>query len=286
MLRVRWNLVIVIMLSVAASVTQADEHEFEGQQFLFLTEDAYTQEEGEWQVSFVSQYSERKRSKEGDEKKQKDRWQWITEIEYGLTDRLQFEVGIPFAHVDKKTTEDGTTTHLSETGISDIETGMRLKLFDEDQSKWWSSTVSAGFGIAWPSGRWRKDLGTDRFGWETNLAMSKTSERWAYHLAGGFGMVDGAREQGESGQTDIESFEVAGALVYRPAAELDILCELFAEFEEEKSGAGKSHETEFYVAPGFGYEWFENFDVGMSVPIGLTDDSYDWQIMLKVQYEW
>lgn len=261
------------------------QEEFEGQQFLFMNEDAYTQEQDQWQLSFTSQYLDRKKTREGDEVKIKDRWQWITEAEYGLSEWLQVSLEVPFASVHNKTIEEGEATHLDKAGIGDIETGVRIKWLEEDD-QWWQPTVSVGFGLSWPTGRWRHDLGTDRYGWEANLLFSKTTEKWAYHLSGGFGMTDDAREQGESEKSDIEEFELGGALVYGAADRLEIICELFAEFEREKTSTGESHETEFYVVPGVGYKLFEDFEMGLGVPIGLTHASYDWGIIATVQCEW
>jgi hypothetical protein len=280
---------ISIVLSIGSHSTSfADEvqDEFEGQQFLFLTTESYNQEEGELQVSFTSRYSDRQRLKEGDEVKTKNQREWVTSVEYGLRDWLEFEVEIPFAHIHKQTTEDGETTNLDETGISDIETGIRINLFKEEPDKWWSHTLSAGFEVSWPSGCWRKDLGTDRVGWETNLVMSKTTDKWAYHLLGGFGTTNNAREQGESEKCDVEEFTVGGALVYRDIDRLDIICELFSEFEKEKNGSTVIHDTEFYMTPGVGYELFDNFEMGLGIPIGLTDESHDWGVVAKIQYEW
>jgi hypothetical protein len=278
-----------IVLSVGSrSIAFADEsqEEFEGQQFLFLMSEAYNQEAGELQLSFTSQYMDRQRLKEGDEIKTKSQWEWTTSVEYGLWDWLEFEVEVPFAHIHKQIAEDGETTNLDETGISDIETGILINLFKEDRDKWWSHTLSAEFDVSWPSGRWRKDLGTDQFGWETNLVLSKTTDKWAYHLLGGFGMTEDAREQGESEKCDVEEFEAGGALIYGATDRLDIICELFAEFEKEKTSISKSQETEFYVVPGVGYKLFDDFEMGLGVPIGLTDASYGWGIIAKLQYEW
>ena len=284
------TLVFVLLAILAGSFSSRvfadDEDESEGQEFLFMTEGAYTQEKGRWEVSFTSQYLEREISKEGGEVKQKNQWQWITEIEYGFSDWLQFEAEVPFEHVHKKTTEAGTTTHLGESGLGDIGTGIRVRLFEEDDDQWWSHTVSAGFELSWPSGRWRKDLGTDRFGWEASLSMSKTLDKWAYHLMGGFGMIDDAREQGETPKTDVEAFELGAALAYSPSDKLDFICELFAEFEREKSRGNENHETVFYAIPGIKYKLFEDIETGVGIPIGLTGDSYDWGVMAKIQYEW
>ena len=278
----------IVLILGTSSITFADEaqEEFEGQEFLFMTEEAYTQEKGQWQLSFSTQYMDRKTTKEGDEVKIKDQWQWIMEAEYGLSDWFQVSLEVPFASVHKKTMEDNETTDFNKAGIGDLETAIRLRLLEEDASKWWSPTATIGFELTWPTGHWRRDLGTDRFGWEGNLSLSKTVDKWAYHLTGGFGMTNDAKEQGESDTVDIEEFELSGALVHSPTDRWDIICELSAEFETEDSGSSRNHEVEFYITPGVKYELFEDFAIGMAAPVGLTDESYDWGIMIKLQYEW
>jgi hypothetical protein len=261
------------------------QEEPEGQQFLFMNEDAYTQEKDQWQLSFTSQYQDRKKTKDGDEVKIKDQWQWVTEAEYGLSEWFQINMEVPFLSVHKVTIEDGEATHLDKAGIGDVETGVRIRLIEEDD-QWWQPTVSAGFGLSWPTGQWRRDLGTDSYGWEANLLLSKTTDKWAFHLSGGFGMTDDAREQGESEKSDIEEFEVGGALVYGATDRLDIICELFSEFEREKTSTSVCHETEFYVVSGVGYKLFEDLEMGFGVPIGLTNSSHDWGIIANIQYEW
>ena len=76
-------------------VSTDEEHsESEKQEFLFMTEEAYTQEQNQWQLSLSSQYMERKKSKEGDEIELRNEWSWIAAIEYGLSDWLQLELAI------------------------------------------------------------------------------------------------------------------------------------------------------------------------------------------------
>ncbi len=244
------------------------DSEFKGQQFLFMTKEGYSREKGEFQISFTNQYKVRKRIKEGDEIKRKNQWWWITEIEYGLSDRLETE--IPFEHIHKRTIEDGSTTNLSETGIGDVGTGISLRLTGEERHKWWSHTISTGFVLLWSTGRWRKELGTDQFCWETNLAISKTFDKWAYHFTGSFGITDDAREEGESTKKDVRECGIGGALVYRPTHKWDFICELVSEIEREKTRTNENHETEFYIVPGIGHKMTKYFEIGLGVPFGLT----------------
>ena len=275
----------VILIAGIGSIVFAEDR-FQGQQFTFMSQEAYTQEKDSWQVSFTSQYLDRKTSRESDDVTLTSQWEWTAEVEYGLTDWLQFEAEIPFTHVKHKTTEDGESTHISETDIGDVETGVRIRLFGEDRDVWWSHTVSAGFVVIWPSASWREDFGADRFGVEASLAMSKTYDNWAYHLSGGFGLTDDTREQGESSKTDVEAFELGAALVYSPTDKTDFIGELSAEFEREKTNRSENSDTEFYFIPGIKYEPVEDLEAGIGVPIGLTACSYDWGFIAKIQYEW
>lgn len=300
-----WGMGIVMLCVVlnidsnSAAMADEEEEKYEEQQFLFMMEEAYTQEKGEWQAGFTSQYLDGKKSREvehedgerEDKLKIKDEWQWIAEIEYGVVDWLQLEVEIPFVYVDKRTikeSENGgrTVTDLKSTGIGDISGGIGIRLLKEDVDKWWFPTISTGFEVIFPTGNWKKDLGTDKFGWEAKIALSKAIDQFVIHLTGAIGITNNAREEGEAGEKDVKEFEYGAALVYRPEDRLDFIFEAFAEFEEEESEGNKNYETEFHVTPGVRYELFEDFEIGAGIPIGLTHESYDWGFITKVQYEW
>jgi hypothetical protein len=199
--------IILLSITLYLSLTScahagAENSEFEEQQFLFLIEEAYTQEKGEWQVSFVSQYFDRQKLREfeyeeGEREEKKiitDQWFWITELEYGLTDWLQVEMEVPFGHLRKRIIEDNTTTHLDEIGIGDVETGISMRLFEENDAQWWSGTVSTCLTAIFPTGDWEKDMGTDHFGWEASISISKMLNECVIHLKGGIAATNDARE--------------------------------------------------------------------------------------------
>jgi len=290
--------VVNIGLNSVAMVDEKDE-EFEEQQFLFMMEEAYTQKKGEWQVIFTAQYMDGKKSREveyEDEEKEdklkiRDEWRWIAEIEYGILDWLQLEVEIPLAYVDQRTIKESedsgrTISDLKKGGLSDINACLRARLLKEDVDQWWLPTVSAGFEVIFPTGNWEEGLGTDRYGWEGKLAISKVIDKFVVHLNGGMGRTDNAKEEGETENIDEQEFECGAALVYRPTDRLDFICETLAGFEEEKTAGGKNYETEFYLTPGIRYKLFKDFEIGAGVPVGLTYASSDWGIMTKAQYEW
>ena len=100
-------------------------------------------------------------------------------------------------------------------------------------------------------GNWKKDLGTDRVGFEYALAVGKTYEKWAYHINFGGGYTNNGREEGETGKVDELELEYGAALVYMPFKALSLILEYKSEFEKEATQHdGDNYGTEIYVVPG------------------------------------
>ena len=55
---------------------------------------------------------------------------------------------------------------------------------------------------------------------------------------------------------------------------------------ETNEQSGKGDETIAYLAPGFIYKGTPGVEIGLGVPIGLTDDSSDWGVigMLSIEF--
>ncbi len=287
-------LMSVVLGIGSSSIVMADE-EGEGQEFLYMLEEGYVMERGKYGVSLSAQYMDGKKSREveyegGDREdtlKIKGEWCWVFGVEYGFLDWLTIEVETPFVHIDKTTSKEEdsrTVTELDKTGIGDVEVGFKVRVFENDKDSYIPAT-SLGFKMSLPTGNWKKDLGSDHLGFELGLALSKTLEKFAYHLNLAGGYVDNAREEGESGKIDEVELECGIGLVYMPSENLDLIGEVYAEFEREYIAGEYNYGTKIYLVPGIAYE-FEEFmgglDIGVGVPIGLTYESYDWGVILKV----
>lgn len=279
---------ILLLISCISSICfcAMAEDKGEGQDFIFLAESAYTEQKGCWQIGIGSEYHSHKNTIEGDERKKESLWIWTTELEYGLEDWLQFEVEIPFGSLDRKTIEDGETSRLRKAGIMDVESCLRIRLFKEDSEDFFSPTVSTSFSVTWPSGNWRRGLGTDTYGFGWGLSLSKTMGDWAYHIGAELELANDTREAGETGKSDATELEITGAIAFSVDEKLSIICELLAEFERERSTTHEEHGTELTINPGVVYELAKDFEGGISVPLGLNSQSYDWGIIAKIQYEW
>ena len=131
-LRKSWSAFVAsLFLSPIAAIADDDiEHDF-----LFLLEEAYTQEKDEWQIGLsYSQLSI-------DDSDQVDQEQTIElGIEYGLTNHFQVELTLPYKFVDFYSNADDSDA--SGFGNAEFELGYKVL---EEQS-WWP-TISVGGGI-------------------------------------------------------------------------------------------------------------------------------------------
>lgn len=296
------KILLIILAGVALTIGQnslvwaQEEKEEEHQECLFNLEEAYTKDKGGWETCFTVQYMDNKKSREveyedGDREdtlKIKDEWNWRLGIDYGIFDWLTAELEIPFANVDKKTIkdeEDSTTiTYLNKAGIGDIDAGLKFGLF-KDQEKSWVPAVSLGLDVSLPTGNWKKDLGSNHYGFGSLIAVSKTFDKWAYHLNAGGTYTPHGREEGETEKVDAVAFEGGIALAYMPTENLDLVCEVSTELERENTAGEYNYNSEVYLTPGIVYK-FKNFLKGLKVtagvPVGLTYESYDWGIITQV----
>lgn len=274
-----------------------DDDRFEGEDFLFRLEEAYAQRRGELQVSFAFDFaSGREREREFSfedgkrdvetETSRANTYGYLVEIEYGVTDRLQIEVEIPYFSVRERSSEG-----LFESGnLADIEVGLGYALVEETETL---PAVLASFEIALPTGDHRKEIGNDRFGYGGRLAMSKDFGRWVGHLNVGYEYVNDARlwfANGEDGpKLDLNGIEYGAGVVYKFDDSWHGIVELVGETGEELELDGRRWETELSLIPGLRYgietRGFGDFEFGVAFPVGLTSDSEDWGVIAKVQWE-
>ena len=87
-------------------------------------------------------------------------------------------------------------------------------------------------------------------------------------------------------KSDEKELEYGLAAVYQPSDDVDLILELFGEYEKEKGEDGETERTNsLLIVPGVKYEFANELEVGIGVPVGLNDDSFDVGGILKAQYE-
>lgn len=281
-----WLLAVVMAMTVPATAFCEEEGEGgEEQDFLFLMSEAYTQRQGEWQFGFSAGYFDNLEATEIDEADEDElldvetnAYQYDLEVEYGITDRLQVEFAIPYLSEEVTTAGDENT----EDGIGDIELGIGYALLQEKDGL---VALTAGLEVSAPTGDEGKGLGAGSWGWEPYLGISKSfAEKFFVHAQVSYGITNNAEEDGE--EVDEREIGYGVAVVYRPVEQIDLIAEFVGERSEEEDSAGVEEDTHTqYLVAGLKYEFENELQLGVGVPVGLNSESFDIGAMVKVQYE-
>jgi Putative MetA-pathway of phenol degradation len=249
-----WKKRIVVVPLMLASAglcfaqTREAEHEEKPEQLineLFVGENVYVQDRGEWVGVVAGSFA-----KGSDEKE----WELEGEVKYGLTDRFQLSGEVPLVYVDP----DGEDSHF---GVGDLTLAANYNIFQQDT---WAVAIRNAFIL--PTGASSRDLGGGEFVWEPSLL--------AYARVGRGEIYGGVGE---------DFGDDADHLIYTAAAVWP-LCPRTVGVLELDGTTGGGEDTLYFV-PGTYVHFGEKTQLGVGVPIGLTDDSDDWGVILKFIHE-
>jgi hypothetical protein len=120
--------------------------------------------------------------------------------------------------------------------------------------------------VALPTGDEDRDLGSGQFRYEP--ALLGAARLGEVELYGSIGMEFGDNHD------DVLAYSLSAAY---PIRDFIPLIEL--------TGEHASDEDVLYATPGVYWMGIEGMEFGLGVPIGLTDDSVDYQVILKVVFE-
>ncbi len=254
------------------------EHEVERQDFLFLVNEAYLEEEGEWQFVIQSGFLNGLESEEHGETVEEDLFFVDVEFEYGITDSITLELALPYERIELSEPGEGSESF---SGIGDGEIGLAFALIQESED---SPALTLALEGSFPSGDEDEGLGRGVWGWEASLISSK---RLAYNLYVhshlGFEFANNVIEEGEL--SDEREYSYGLALAQQVTEDAFILLELSGEYEEEKSLGETESGHALYLGPGAFIELESGWEVGANLVIGLTDDSYDWGGRMQASIE-
>ncbi len=265
-------------LALASGALFADEEEEYSHDFLFLVDDAYLEEEGEWQVAIKSGVFRDLAAEEDDEVVDEDLFFSEVEIEYGLSETISLELVLPYERIT--VTEPGEEKETY-SGIGDIEVGLSFLLLHESESL---PALSLSIEASAPTGDEDHGLGRGVWGWEASLGSSKQlSYGLHFHSQLGFEFANNLVEDGEI--ADEREYSYGFALAQRVNETAAVLLELSGEYEEERSHGETESGHALYLGPGALVELESGWEIGANLVVGLTDDSYDWGGGLKASIE-
>jgi hypothetical protein len=174
--------------------------------------------------------------------------------------------------------EGGPATHQG--GVGDTLLNYRYQLLANDDFLW----AAPRFSLILPTGDERFGLGTGELGYQFNLPVSRYGESFDYHFNAGFTYVpdvsvplgNGLSSPGQ----DLRMYNLGASSFWKPRTNLHFFVEVLALWTDELDERGfRDDFTQVFVNPGFRWavcqleevEWV----LGLSVPVGLTDDTPD-----------
>lgn len=234
--------------------------EFEGQEILFLLEEAYTQEKGEWQIgAAVSQ------SLEGPDERG-----WELEVEYGLTDRLQVFVELPVL--------DGPRGNG---GVGDPEIGLDYAILKDTGGSTPEFTVGAA--VTLPVGDNGNGPGNGGLGYQLSARISKALAPDVFiHGLTEYEAVPDARQNGAD--LSLREYSFGAGFAYAPIDDLFLVAEYLWEKEREKQNGIVETEVEQLLSFGVTYEFANAISIGVAGAAGLNNDSRS-QFFALAQWE-
>lgn len=242
-----------LWLGWTAPVTAEESPSFQQQDFLFLLEEAYTQEAGEWQASA----SLDRQFNPGSSLVELD-------LEYGITERLQLSVQLPWSH------EPGAS------GLSASELAIDYAVLKDEGFA--TPELTIGAAVIAPTGD--DDVSLNGWGYEVSLRTSKLVLPATYV----HGMV--AYERVTSEGESAAEWSLGGGLAFRPSRCLTLIGEYIHEIERETDGLGATErQSEDFLSGGIVFEIADDLLIGAGGALNLQD-SDEHRLLASVQIEW
>ena len=182
-------------------------------------------------------------------------------LEYGVTDRLQAIVEVPYAIRDPAGAHEVN-------GLEDLELGFRYALLDFRTRP---LALDVGLTLGLPTGSRRKALGAG----DVSLEPTFTLSRWLGRMNGQLSFS--WRRSGIGGRAEAEDgLEYDVALLYPWR-------EWFLTFEG--AGVTAASETAYYAVPELVWKPGKHLELLVAVPVGLTGAAADYGVIAGITVE-
>ena len=219
----------------------------------FQSETAYPQEAGEIQLTFVPQYTS---GHEGTSKSAN------VVFEYGITDSFQIEVEWgSFLRVDPDDPDEATVQ-----GIGDLEIGARYSWMNIS-----GSNVHAALGVdlTIPTGDEERGLGEGEYAASPVLILAADLSS----VPGAQVLANFGTDVGEGAFAFDEAEWFANLAFFMPVGALTLTTELSLSADET------------FFTPGMIWRVADSVELGLGVPIGLSEVSDDYRVVFMLTWE-
>lgn len=232
----------------------------------FLLEEAYNQEDGV--IQHISAYQYIKKTKT---------WGFTFTQEWPVPKQAhQLSYTIPVLHFG----EDG-----SQTGMGDIALNYRYQLIRKD-----GLAVSPRFSMLFPTGDYKRGMGTDATGYQVNLPISvELGDRWVTHWNAGMTFIPDAKAvTGEEG--DIAGYNAGASLILLASETFNLMTEAaWNSMQSVNADGSRSREETFFINPGvrgaINYKSGLQVVPGLAFPVGIGASHGEYGVFLYLSFE-
>lgn len=256
----RYPVTLTALCAFAAqpALAQGEEDEPEEHEALFVIEEAFTQDEGEWQIGIGLTQS----LTDGQER------EWEAEAEYGITDWLQLEAEFELEQAQ------------GSAEFGDFSLGASYAV--TEGAGMWRPEITIRANALFPSG---DAPGTARgIGFGIGLGASQQlGERFFAHVSAGYSEAP-TRESG-SERVEESEWNVGGALAHGFGDAWFVTAEYEFSQGSEDTGLGRVWEDSHTAALGITREFADALVVGLAGALEASDGSQTAQLRALLQFE-
>jgi hypothetical protein len=227
-----------------------------------ITEDAYTLGAGAAQLELGFEYA---RLEQRDVRGRASEVRFT--LSYGVRENLDLLIGTPYLD----TREESADGIVRGRGLSDVSLEMKWRFWEGEPAKF-----ALKPGLTFPSGDFRRGLGTGRV--DPSIFLVSTSERGAWNWNVHVGYLRNDNRVGE--RRDL--LHLSGSVVYRPVPRLQWALDLSADSNPDKDSGT-------FPAVALGaviYSPTETVDLDLGVKAGLNSAADDYGVLTGVTFNW
>lgn len=237
----------------------------------FLAEEAFNQESGV--VQHISSWNYMINQKE---------WFYTFVQEWPVPNRLnQLSYTIPVSRIHERGT--------GYIGMGDVQLNYRLQAYDGP-----IAAFAPRVSLLFPTGDYKKGLGTGSIGVQVNLPLSVHLGRYFItHLNAGGTVTPKARYKSFIGRTNTYAplnFSFAGSVIWLAHKNFNVMLEgICSSSETPGAYRGIVREYSYYINPGFrfaiNHESGLQIVPGLSFPVGFGSARGDWGVLVYLSFE-
>jgi hypothetical protein len=218
------------------------------------TDDAATVEKGDLEVELGFEYAD-----DADTDDTEDEYSFAATVKYGLTERWDLGVEIPYLYIERESDDD-------DSGLGDYVFSSKYRFVDESEN---FPALALGFSLKTKTGDEDKGLGTGELDYTLNTILTKALGKIVTNVNLGYTYV-GAPE----GENHDDVFSYGLALEYPATEKLNLVGELTGETNFE----GDFDDHPFGGLVGFNYAFSENIVFDLGFGWGISEASPDYLV--------